>query len=262
MTESDDDTDELFVVAAPLAVDRLGRTLMAVPAGRLRASYLEDRVKNAPALPLVRILACAQREAVMGVVHARVVVDTFGVIVEEGRLPATLSGAIAAGAIVLGEANVVPLITPPAANDSGKDDPVRAKRGSLAAAGETLGRRKSLARVAQNDMLMKLLDDPHPEVIFNVLANPRVTEAHAVRVAARRPVAPAVLDVVARSRFQTRAVVRRALVLNPDCPTQLALRLLASMTGADLKDVAASMEIPTDVRGAARRLLAESPKRG
>jgi hypothetical protein len=39
-----------------------------------------------------------------------------------------------------------------------------------------------------------------------------------VRVAARRPVPPAVLNVVSLSRFGNRHAVRRALVLNPDCP--------------------------------------------
>jgi hypothetical protein len=253
--------EELFEVAAPLAVDRLGRGLMAVPAGRLRVVYLEERIRRGPPLPLVRLLACAQRESVLGIVPARLVVEAFGALVEEARLPPTLVGALAAGAIVLGEEAVVPLLSRPAHNDAPDDDPVKVPKGSLAAAGETLGRRKSLARVARGDLLLKVLDDPHPEVILNALCNPRVTERLAVRVAARRPVPPAVLEVVSKSRFASRAMVRRAIVLNPSCPAQIAFRILATMTAADLRDVAASNEVGDDVRTAAQTLIEESPSR-
>jgi hypothetical protein len=247
----------LFQEPAPLVVERLGRGLLAVPQGQLRVVYLEERLRDAPALPLVRVLACAQREAVLGSVSARVVVETFGIVVSQGRLDATQRSALVTGALMVNEPAVVPLVERDAANDS--DDPNsrrdKAKKGSLADSGETLGRRKSLARTAAGDMLLKILDDPHPDVIKNALLNPKLTEAHAVRVAARRPVPPAVLEEVAKSRFSTRHAVRRALVLNPDCPTKLACRYVATMTAADLEDVLASNEIAAEVRNAATLLL-------
>ncbi len=242
-------------------MDRLGRGLAAVPAGPLRVVYLEERLKNAPALPLVRALACAQREAVLGSAPARVLVETFGLVVENNRLDGTLRSALVTGALMVGEQAVVPLVERPAANDgdsSARDE--KAKRGSLAHDGETLGRRKSLARTATGDTLLKILDDPHPDVIKNALMNPKLKEEHAVRVAARRPVPPAVLDVVGNSRFSNRQAVRRALALNPDCPTKLACRLVATMTAADLEEVVAASGVRVDVKNAAALLLKGRPR--
>ncbi len=247
---------DLFEQAAPLVVERIGRGLLAVPQGQLRTVYLEERLKDAPALPLVRALACAQREAVLGSATARVVIDTFSQVVAEERLAPELRNALVTGALMVGEHAVVPLVDRAAANDS--DTGARgekARRGSLAHAGETLGRRKSLARTAMGDLLLKILDDPHPDVIKNVLMNPNLTEPLAVRVAARRPVPPAVLSVVAQSKFGNRAHVRRALVLNPDCPPKLACRLVATMTAADLEDVVNASGLGTEVKNAAALLL-------
>lgn len=234
-----------------------------MPNGQLRVVYLEERLKDAPALPLVRALACAQREAVLGSAHARVLLDTFGALIEEERLDRALRSALVTGALMVSEAAVVPLVERAAANDAGVDERRAGnapKKGSLADSGETLGRRKSLARTATGDMLLKILDDPHPDVIRNALLNPKLTEAHAVRVAARRPVPPAVLEEVARSRFATRHAVRRALVLNPDCPAKLACRIVASMTAADLEDVVASTGVCTEVKNAAELLLRGSAR--
>lgn len=248
--------DDLFDPAAPLVVERLGRGLLAVPQGQLRVVYLEERLRDAPALPLVRALACAQREAVLGSVAARVVIDTFSALVAEGRIDPQLRSALVTGALMVGEQAVVPLVDREAANDS-ENGPrgEKAKRGSLAHAGETLGRRKSLARTAVGDLLLRILDDPHPDVIKNALMNPKLTEELAVRVAARRPVPPAVLDVVAKSRFGNRAGVRRALVLNPDCPPKLAYRLVATMTASDLEEVVSSNGLGSEVKNAAALLL-------
>lgn len=246
----------MFEQAAPLVVARLGRGLLAVARGQLRVVYLAERLKGAPALPLVRALACAQREAMLGAAHARVVIDTFSQVVAEGRLDAKLCSALVTGALMVGEVAVIPLVDKGAANDcesSARGD--KAKRGSLAHAGETLGRRKSLARVATGDLLLKILDDPHPDVIRNALMNPKLREEDAVRVAARRPVPSAVLDVVAKSRFSNSHAVRRALVLNPDCPPKLAYRLVATMTANDLEEVVASNGVGSEVKNAAELLL-------
>lgn len=217
--------------------------------------YLEERLRGAEVLPLVRALACAQREAVMGSSLARVVIDTFGALVDAERLDRTLRSALVTGAQMVGEAAVIPLVERGAVNDIDVEGRRRrAQRGTLADS-ETLGRRKSLARVAAGDVLLKLLDDPSPDVVHNALLNPRVTESLAVRVAARRPVPAMILDVVSRSRFAAAHAVRRALVLNPDCATALACRLAASMTAADLEDVATSTELSVEVRHAAELLL-------
>jgi hypothetical protein len=227
-----------------------------VPQGQLRVVYLGDRLREAPALPLVRALACAQREAVLGSSTARVLIDTFGTLVEAGGLDPQLRNALVTGALMVGEAAVVPLVERAASNDDeANGQRRREKKGSLADSGETLGRRKSLARTASGDTLLKILDDPHPHVIREALLNPKLTEAHAVRVAARRPVPPAVLEEVGKSRFANRHTVRRALVFNPDCPPKLACRFVASMTAAELEDVVATSSVSEPVKNAAALLL-------
>jgi hypothetical protein len=247
--------DELVELAAPQAVERLGRSLASVPRGKLREVYLEERVREVPIMNLVRILACAQRESVRGVVEARVLVETFATIVQSEHVDPQRKAALMTAAVMLNEDEVVPLLGPSAQNDSASPREDRAKRGSLAEAGETLGRRKSLARTATGDMLLRILDDPHPEVIRNVLMNPAITEALVVRVAARRPVPPAVLEVVAKSKYGNRRFVRRALAMNPDTPTKLACMLVATMTAHDLHDVLQVQGLAPEVRNAARNLI-------
>jgi hypothetical protein len=44
-------------------------------------------------------------------------------------------------------------------------------------------------------------------------------------------------------------------VLNPDCPPKLAVRLIASMSKADLDDVIAANGVPPEVRAAAEMLV-------
>jgi hypothetical protein len=247
---------DLETQAAPIVVQRLGRALSAVPAGAMRLAYLTERVVDAPLAPLARMLACAQRESVRGDACGRIVVDTFTLVVEAGGLGPEIRAALGATALALGEDGVLALVDKPAANDlPGAGGPDRARKGSLAEAGETLGRRKSLARTATGDLLLKILDDPDPQVITNALVNPWVTESHAVRVAARRPCPGGVLDAVARSRFANNAAVRRALVLNPDCPQKLAQRLVSTMTPVDLYDVVHAQGVAKEIKAVARRLL-------
>lgn len=251
---SDFNTD-LESEAAPVVVQRVGKALSNIPAGEMRLAYLRERVRDAPIAPLVRLIACAQRESVRGDVAGRLVVEVFTQLLEGEGINQETHAALTATALALGEDAVVNLVERPAANDLPGGGVARVKRGSLAEAGETLGRRKSLARTATGDTLTKLLDDPDPQVIQNALMNPYVTEDHALRVAARRPVPGGVLDAVARSRFGNNSAVRRALVLNPDCPQKLAQRLVSTMTPVDLYDVVHANGVAKEVKAVARRLL-------
>jgi hypothetical protein len=249
--------DDLETQAAPIVVARVGKGLGQIPPGEMRLAYLEVRLRDAPIAPLVKMLACAQRESVRGEVNARLVVEVFTQLLSDERIEKDTWAALTATALALGEDAVVALVEKPAANDlpGEGDGGKRVKKGSLAEAGETLGRRKSLARTVTGDTLSKILDDPDPQVITNALLNPHVTEDHAVRVAARRPVPGGVLDAVARSRFGNAAAVRRALVLNPDCPMKLAQRLVSTMTPVDLYDVVHANGVAKEVKAVARRLL-------
>lgn len=257
-----EETEALFDLPAPLAVQRLGRHLQGVPDGPPRRLYLGRRLKAAPVLPLVRLLACAQREAALGNPDARVLFDLFGSLVSAKELEEEMLGSLTEGAEQLFEFGLLGVLNGERAEEVAPDwVPKIIPRGSLAATGETLGRRKTLGRTATGDTLDRLLIDPHPEVIKNVLLNPRIKEAHVVRLASRAQASGAILQVVADSKWRSRAQVRRAVVGNPKCPPGLACELLASLTRAELLEVAHDSRMHEDVRAAARALLEAKPPR-
>ena len=103
-----------------------------------------------------------------------------------------------------------------------------------------LGVRRSLARGMDLRVLEKLLLDPDPIVLDHLLRNPRLTEEHAVRIAARRPISEPALRAAADSaRFGVRPRVRVAIARNPFCPTDLALRLLGTLPLPVLREMRA-----------------------
>ena len=124
----------------------------------------------------------------------------------------------------------------------------------------TLGERKSLARRPPPELLPKILGDPHPEVIRNLLASPRLTEDDVVRIATRRPHKGEVLLEVARHpRWCHRTRVRAALVLNPSTPTELAVQLVSLLRRPELVSVVASTGLHKAVRAAASERLERLP---
>lgn len=121
----------------------------------------------------------------------------------------------------------------------------------------TLGERKSLARTHDRQILDRVLRDPDPSVLQILLHNPHVTEQDVVRLAARRPTTGEAQRMVFRAaRFKARYAVRRALVLNPYTPTDLAAQLVSLLTEPDLRMVERDAQLPEPVRASARAQLA------
>lgn len=120
----------------------------------------------------------------------------------------------------------------------------------------TLGERKSLARGRRREVLDRLLRDPDESVLAILLGNPRITEDDVVRLAARRPTtAGAQRTILQSERFIARYAVKRALVLNPFTPTDLAARLVVLLTRPDQRAVADDPALHDSVRRAAREAL-------
>jgi len=116
-------------------------------------------------------------------------------------------------------------------------------------AGIPLGVRRSLARGMDARVLEKLLLDPDPIVLDHLLRNPRLTEEHVVRIAARRPISETALRALADSvRFGVRPRVRVAIARNPYCPTDLALRLVGTLPLTVLREMRADGTLDTRVR--------------
>lgn len=124
----------------------------------------------------------------------------------------------------------------------------------------TLGERKALARARDRDVLDRLLRDPHPLVIRNILSNPRITEDDIVRLAARRPTYPDVQAEIAKSaRWGIRPRVRMAIVQNPFTPPTISVPLIGLLIRPELDQVMAATDLPPIVRGAALELLDRRP---
>lgn len=124
----------------------------------------------------------------------------------------------------------------------------------------TVGERRSLARAPTRRAFEKLLADPHPLVIRQLLENPRLTEDDVVRIATRRPVRPEAVTAIARSeRWLKRPRVRLAILLNPGSPPSVAMPLLAACTRSELIEILHGTDTSKVLRATARELLARRP---
>lgn len=122
----------------------------------------------------------------------------------------------------------------------------------------TLGERKSLARKPRRAMLGRIAQDPHPDVIRQLLGNPALTEADVIAMVARRPVPRAtLLEVAASARWTERPRVRLALVRNPYTPTHVAVSYVRGLALQELREIVDASELPSVVRSVARTLLGE-----
>lgn len=120
-----------------------------------------------------------------------------------------------------------------------------------------LGVRRALARRNDIGLIERLLGDPDPAVVVNLLNNPRITELEVVRMAARSPVREEVLAAIARHpRWGLRQRVRVTLVHNPGTPTGIALGLLHLLLDQDLEQIARDGRLSQVLTSRAEALLA------
>ena len=129
-------------------------------------------------------------------------------------------------------------------------------RGDPQIAHMSLGHKKMLARKANPDLLARLAAEGDPSVVHNILLNPRLTESLVVRICARRPIRAEVLRHVYGSRkWSAREKVREAIVQNPYCEPELALKILPTLSQAALKEIAPNQTLHASLRAMATRLL-------
>jgi len=120
-----------------------------------------------------------------------------------------------------------------------------------------LGVRRALARRNDIGLIERLLGDPDPAVIENLLNNPRITELEVVRMAARSPVREEVLKAIARHpRWGVRQRVLVTLAHNPGTPTGITLGLLHLLLDQDLQALARDGRLSQVVTSRAEALLA------
>jgi hypothetical protein len=120
----------------------------------------------------------------------------------------------------------------------------------------TLGEKRSLSKGFKKDTLDRLVYDPDPHVMRNLLNNPRITEIDVLKAASKRPVSEEILiEIFNNKKWSERYSIKRALVKNPYTPTRLALGLVNFMLVQDLKEISRDRTLHQVVKGAAEELL-------
>lgn len=236
-----------------LSVDALtlSRRLAALPALAMQRATLRETLSALSVEDAARLCGELVRRGRDGAPYDLALI-ALGAVLDAGELDYERQGELYAEARRAGDEQLARLLL------SAQEPPPGTPRGApLPGAGEpTLGFRKSLARTAPRELIDRLLRDPDPSVIELLLNNPRVTEPDVVHLAARRPAGADVQRVIFRSeRFISRYDVKRALVLNPYTPSDLAARLVPLLTLPDLRMVAADPALAEPVRLAARELV-------
>jgi len=241
-------------------LDRVCRVVLALPDLGLRVEWLRDYLSTAPirdaALQLERLCESSERsdpdarEAVLALamLFARSSEEGF---VARLRLQVETLHLLSLGRL-LRRAPVPPRSVPP---PEAAPVPDYGRGREL-----TVGERRSLARAPTRRAFDKLLADPHPLVIRQLLENPRLTEDDVVRIAARRPVRPEAVTAIARTqRWLKQPRVRLAILLNPGSPPSVAMPLLAACTRTELLEVVHGGDTSKALRATARELLARRP---
>ncbi len=121
-------------------------------------------------------------------------------------------------------------------------------------AGLTVGERISLGRRATSAVLVALFPATQPGVARAILANPRLTEDVAIRIAADPLTPPRVLEQIGEHRsWAERRGVRLALARNPRTPLRTALRAARQLPETDLRSLADDPSVSRLVRLGATR---------
>lgn len=120
----------------------------------------------------------------------------------------------------------------------------------------TLGERRAMARGRDRRYLERLLLDPSPLVIRNLLHNPHLRVQDVLVIAARRPTKPELtLEIALSPRWLKLHQIREALVQNPYSATGLALRLLPTLRIHTLRRIRNAGDLHPYVHEMARMLV-------
>lgn len=243
-----------------IGLDRLKRVLLSLPELGLRIGWLRDFLANSSDFDGAAVLnaLCEDNErAEPQAREAILVVALLLASLGECHLVDQLRAQSEARHL-LSLARLVRRAPPPAVHDRPAHELPVPDYGTGREL--TVGERKSLARSPNRRAFDKLLKDPHPLVIRQLLENPRLTEDDVVRMTARRPARLEVLEAVAQySRWLARPRVRMSMLFNPGAPPAIAMPLLAVCSRNELTDVVSHTESSPILRTAALELLERLP---
>lgn len=121
-----------------------------------------------------------------------------------------------------------------------------------------LGNKKTLAKKAAGNVLLKLLQDRNPEVVQLCLGNPHMAEAHLYKVISRADTAAETIRMIAEHpNWSSRSLIRLSLARNAQTPLSLSVRFLESMKIMDLRELYADPSVPVTIKPFIHRELWE-----
>lgn len=127
----------------------------------------------------------------------------------------------------------------------------------------TVGERRSLARMPQRGQFERLLRDPHPLVLRQLLGNPKLTENDVLKLAAMRPARATTIQTLAEfPDWMVRTRIRMAVISNPLTPSHIAVPLTTLATRPELSEIAENPSLHVVLRVLAQELLDKHPPLG
>lgn len=124
----------------------------------------------------------------------------------------------------------------------------------------SVGQRRTLARRPTRAVLEKLLNDPHPLVMRQLLQAKCLTEEHVMVLVTRRPAhCPTLDELLGSPRWIVRRRVRLSLILNPGTPHGMALPFVTTCPKEDLGLILEATTINATLRTVARELYLRLP---
>ncbi len=272
-------TERTASISATARATRWGRVIVSLRTAQLRVAWLREELRAlavgdaADALEEVCVASDASNERAEALVHALVELLASSSM-DEAR-DALREQARRRGLMTLERLLRRPYVTRSSGGSHVRFEPPPDDEIAVAPDSEprekgvpdygrgrqlTLGERKSLARRPPPHLLPKVLADPHPDVIRNLLAAPRLTEDDVIVLTTRRPNKAEVLHEVARHpRWCQRPRVRMALVMNPSTPQEVAMSMVALLRRPELASVVESTALHPAIRAAAQERLARRP---
>jgi hypothetical protein len=120
----------------------------------------------------------------------------------------------------------------------------------------TVGEKRQMARRNNRQMIDRLLLDPNPLVVEQLLENPNVRQKDVLMVSTKRPNTPEILLKIAlHRRWYKRQEIRYSVVMNPYNGTGLSLKLLPTLGIQKLRKVKNSTTLHPTILEAAEMLV-------
>ncbi len=119
-----------------------------------------------------------------------------------------------------------------------------------------LGLKKTLAKIAVGNILLKLLQDHDPEVVALCLGNPRLIESQLYKIISRKDaIAETVRMIADHPNWSSRPLIRLALVRKNNTPLPVAERFLTSMKILELRELHQDPSLPVSIKPLVHREL-------